>query len=433
MTIVNWKTVFTAAALMIGSSFVEAAPPLDYEEAPVSYSEARPQNALTELQDQLQAGKATLPYADDFGYLLPMLKALDVPVSSQMLPFSKTSLQRPLIGPDRPRALYFNDDAYVGYVQDGMLEMMVTDPKLGLVFYTLEQTPVEVPRIERQVARCMTCHASTRTKNIPGLLVRSMHVDPEGLPVISAGSFRTDHSSPLAQRWGGWYVTGQHGTAKHLGNFHLPDSKRPKKPVENKAGQNRSTLAGLTNTDAYPRPHSDLVALLVFEHQIDAHNYLIRTHYAWHIDEVRGKTNQAAAVWKQEADQLVKHLLFDKEAKLESPVQGTSGFQTEFAKRGPFDSQGRSLRQFDLKQRLFQYPCSYMIYSQAFQSLAQPVRAYVYRRLKAVLTGDDLGSLSHEMSEKDRQNLLEILPATIPELKMVWKQPADSVDAGGLR
>lgn len=302
-----------------------------------------------------------------------------------------------------------------------MIEMMVSDEKLGLVFYTLEQTSAQ-PQFQRQVARCMTCHSSTRTKNVPGLLVRSMFVDPKGLPVISAGSFRTDHSSPLSKRWGGWYVTGTHGETTHMGNFHLPSSKRPKKTVVNTAGTNITDLSKLTNIAAYPAPHSDIVVLMVFEHQIDAQNFMIRTNYAWQIDAHRGEEQKADAVWKREAEQLVKHLLFGGEAKLKFPIQGTSAFADEFVGHGPFDSQDRSLRQFDLQQRLFKFPCSYMIYSAAFQSLRLPVRTHVYKQLHQILKGTDHSNEYAGLSFSDRQNLLSILPETVPELKRVWER-----------
>lgn len=405
----------------VRSGLLWATPPLDFEEEPINYNSAAPQNMITELQKELDANKKTWKYADDFGYLIPLLKELKIPISSQMLTFAKTSMQRPLIGTERPRSIYFNDDAYVGYVQDGLIEMMVSDEKLGLVFYTLEQTSAQ-PQFQRQVARCMTCHSSTRTKNVPGLLVRSMFVDPKGLPVISAGSFRTDHASPLSKRWGGWYVTGTHGKTTHMGNFHLPSSKRPKKPIENTAGTNISDLSKLTNITAYPAPHSDIVALMVFEHQIDAQNFMIRTNYAWQIDAHRGEEQKADAVWKREAEQLMKHLLFVGEAKLKFPIQGTSTFADEFAGRGPFDSEGRSLRHFDLQQRLFKSPCSYMIYSAAFQSLPLPVRTHVYEQLHQILTGTDQSNEYADLTFSDRQNLLSMLPETVPELKRVWER-----------
>ncbi|MCA9086577.1 MAG: hypothetical protein KDA81_21115 [Planctomycetaceae bacterium] len=353
-----------------------AAPPLDFENEPINYTSATPDNVVSQLQAAIDRGDCSLAFEDQFGYLRAVLKQLDVPESSQMLTFLKSSLQRPLIGPENARALYFGDDAYVGYVPDGMLEIIVTDPKLGMVFYTLEQDPAG-PKFERQVARCMTCHSSSRTRNIPGLQVRSMMTDPEGEPVISAGSFRTDHSSPLNKRWGGWFVTGTHGEARHLGNFRLPDKKRPKQPVDNAAGANITDLSSLTDLSKHLTPHSDIVALMVFEHQIDAHNLMTRTSYAWQIDVHKQREAAEDAVWKQEADKLVDHLLFKDELKLDHPIQGTSRFVQDFASRCSDSAPESSRRKFDLQTRLFCSPVSYTVESHMFRNLPQPVRDYV--------------------------------------------------------
>lgn len=418
--------ILMVVAVMLVRSPLWAAPPLDFEAAPISYSRTAPENVITRLQRELDSGETQLSFTDKFGYLPALLEELKIPLSSQMLTFSKTSLQRPLIDPQRPRALYFNDDAYVGYVQKGLIEMIVPDEKLGLVFYTLEQKPGQ-PQFRRQVARCMTCHSSTRTQNIPGLLVRSMFVDPEGQPVISAGSYRTDHSSPLAQRWGGWYVTGTHGAARHLGNFHLPSARRPRQPVENQDGLNLLTLSKLTGIAAYPTAHSDIVALMVLEHQIDAHNLIVRTNYAWQIDVQQGAEQKADALWRAEAAQLVRHLLFETEVELEYPIKGTSAFTAEFTAQGTVDSEGRSLRQFDLQRRLFRYPCSYMIESASFQALPEVVRLDIYRRLRMMLTGRDAAAALQKLSDTDRQNLLMILPETLPALKQCWEEMKDQM------
>ncbi|MCA9048071.1 MAG: hypothetical protein KDA89_05050 [Planctomycetaceae bacterium] len=357
-----------------------AAPPLDFESAPINYTSATPNNVVSQLQAAIDHGNKSLPFEDQLGYLRSVLKELDVPESSQMLTFLKSSLQRPLIGPDNARALYFGDDAYVGYVPDGMLEIIVTDPKLGMMFYTLEQDSAG-PKFQRQVARCMTCHSSSRTKNIPGLQVRSMMTDPDGEPVISAGSFRTDHSTALHKRWGGWFVTGTHGEARRLGNFRLPDKKRPREPVNNIAGANITDLSSLTDLSKHLTPHSDIVALMVFEHQIDAHNLMTRTNYAWQIDIHNQRETTEDAVWKQEADKLVEHLLFKNELKLEHAIQGTGSFAQELAERCSNSEPASFRRKFDLQTKLFQSPVSYTVESKMFQNLPQPVQDYVQHKL----------------------------------------------------
>ncbi|RCS40775.1 hypothetical protein DTL42_25780 [Bremerella cremea] len=376
----GWLSL-VVVCLVVRGSF---AAPLDYEEAPIHYSQATPETAISRLQTELESGQRQLISSGDQGYLRAVLQELEVPESSQMLTFLKSSMQRPLIEPQNPRALYFGDDAYVGYVPGGILELIVPDPRLGLVFYTMEAHNGQ-PMIQHQVARCMTCHASSRTKRIPGLQARSMFTDPTGQPVISAGSFRTDHSSPLEKRWGGWFVSGTHGETAHLGNMQLPDSKRPKQPVVNTHGLNVTDLSSLTDVSKHLTPHSDIVALLVFEHQIDAHNWMVRVNYAYQLGQHQPESESSPPNWQAEADALVKHLLFIDENPLKQPVQGTSDFASEFARRGPFDSQGRSLREFDLSTRIFKYPCSYTIHCQLFQALPAEARQYVLGQMQTAL------------------------------------------------
>src|SRR5262249_53739144 len=127
---------------------------------------------------------------------------------------------------------------------------------------------------------------------------------------------------------------------------------------------------------------------------------------------------------KNAGEPLVKYLLFSGEAALTEPVRGTSGFAAEFARRGPRDGKGRSLRDFDLRRRLVAYPCSYVIYPPAFAGLPGPVKDYVYRRLWEVLTGKDTGADFAHLSAADRQAILEILRATKPDLPDYWKAPS---------
>jgi hypothetical protein len=67
--------------------------------------------------------------------------------------------------------------------------------------------------------------------------------------------------------------------------------------------------------------------------------------------------------------------------KLEHPVTGDSGFAEKFAASGPRDKRGRSLRDFDLKTRIFRYPLSYMVYSETFDALPAPARDRLLRKL----------------------------------------------------
>ena len=407
----------------------------DFDRAPIEYKTSRPDTAVAALQKRLDAGTAKLTFAGDRGYLASVLKELDVPASSQILVFSKTSFQRDRITPKTPRALYFNDDTYVGFCLRGdVLEFSAVDPKLGTVFYTLDQDPDVKPVFVRQRDNCLTCHASTATGNVPGHLVRSVFTDRTGLPILSAGSLRTDQTRPFAERWGGWYVTGTHGKQKHRGNWIVENAKEPE-AEGNAGGQNVTELKSRFTVANYLTPHSDLVALLVFEHQTGCQNRIAQammgTRQAQHYEaslnrefgEPAGKRWESAVRRiESAAEELVRHLLFCGEAKLEGPIAGTSGFAKEFAARGPFDKQGRSLREFDLDTRMFKYPCSYLVYSKAFAGLPAEVKALVLKRLHEVLTGKDKSQAFAHLSAADRKAVLEILRDTLPDLPDYWKE-----------
>ncbi|MCA9040178.1 MAG: hypothetical protein KDA65_07535 [Planctomycetaceae bacterium] len=391
---------------------------LNFETEPILYSRTEPENSLTNLQQKIDEGTSSLSYDSNHGYLSAILSELEVSPTSQLLVFSKTSVQRAHITPKTPRAIYFNDDLYVAVVPGGFLEFIVPDPKLGLAFYRLDQNPEQV-QFKQEIARCMTCHSSSRTRNIPGLQARSMFVDPAGMPVVSAGSFRTTQASPLSERWGGWYVTGTHGTAQHMGNFHLPDNKRPRKPIINETGLNQVELATHFDLKDYITPHSDIVALMVFEHQLDMHNQFSRIQYAWRIAKHESKPEE---YWKNECDTLLQQMLFVDEVKLTDPVAGTSGFAEYFAALGPENKGRHSLRQFNLSTRLFEYPCSYMIYSDSFDMLPQPAQEYIYVRLHELLHTTEIPESFERLRNYNRPAIARILMQTKPDLATIWNE-----------
>ena len=228
---------------------------------------------VSRLQKRLDAGKARLEHGSERGYLDSVLRELDVPTSSQTLVFSKTSFQLKRISPRSPRTVYFGDDVYIGWVRGGdVIELSAVDPKLGGTFYTLEQKPSEEgPKFVRRQYECLQCHASTLTKGVPGHVVRSVYSAPDGTPLLREGTYLTDHTSPLEERWGGWYVSGTHGKARHLGNqfVRAGDDARA---LDNEAGANVTDLSARFDTTSYLTPHSDIVALLVLEHQTAMHN-----------------------------------------------------------------------------------------------------------------------------------------------------------------
>jgi hypothetical protein len=425
----------TVALVMLAAWGALPAMADEFEREPINYSTTIPVNAVTRLQQRLDSGQAHLAFDREQGYLRSLLHELGVRESSQVLVFSKTSLQRHRIGPKTPRALYFSDDLYVGYCRVGsVMELSVADAKLGTVFYTLDQQPAQRPRFVRQTDSCLLCHGSSQTRGVPGHLIRSVYPDREGHPILSAGSSRVEQTTPLEKRWGGWYVTGMHGKQTHLGNLLLNERREPEE-VAKLGGLNVTNLADRFDTAAYPTGHSDLVALLVLEHQAEMHNLITRANFqgrlavyeeaALNKELGRSGDYQSETTYrriKSVGEPLLKYLLFSGEAQLTEPVRGTSDFAAEFAVRGPRDSRGRSLRELDLQRRLFKYPCSYLIYSEAFDGLPGPVKEYVLRRLYVVLSGQDYTHEYDHLTAEDRQAILEILRETKRDLPDYWRQ-----------
>ncbi len=407
--------------------------PLDH--AAIQYATAALDDPVTRLKRRISEGKVSLSFEPDHGYLPALLKELDVPVSSQVLVFSKTSFQAPRISPRTPRALYFKDDVSLGWVRGGdVLEIATTDPRQGTIFYTIDQEEASKPRIERR-GECLQCHASPGTVGVPGLVVRSIYPEPSGMPLFHAGSFVTDHRSPLNQRWGGWYVTGTHGSQRHMGNVFVMDRDHPDK-LDMEAGANVTDLTGRFDTGAFLSSHSDIIALMVLEHQTRMTSLITRlafeTRMALHdqkaINQALGRpaeelTDSTKRRIGNVAEALVKYMLFVEETALEDPIKGTSGFAAEFAKKGPRDSSGRSLRELEATTRLFRYPCSYLIYSEAFDALPVAAKDRVYRRLWEILSGQDQSSTFARLSNTDRRNILEILLETKPGLPDYFRSP----------
>jgi hypothetical protein len=421
--------------LVLAAGFLPAAAAQEYEREPIRYSESEPLNRVSKLIDRVRTDPSKLSYEPHFGYLRSLLAELNVSEQSQVLVFSKTSLQRHRISPRTPRALYFSDDVYVGYCQQGdVLEISAVDPQLGTVYYTLDQHDETSPRITRQGDNCLICHGSSQTKEVPGHLVRSVFSDAGGQPILASGTYRIDHTSPLSQRWGGWYVTGTHGTQKHLGNLIVKSRELPDENIDNSTGQNVTDLSPFFPPNSYLTPHSDLVALMVLEHQAAGHNLLVRANFqtrqALHYQQALNRElgEPAGHVWdstrsriKSVCEPLVEYLLFSGEASLTAPLVGTSQFAEEFARRGPRDSRGRSLRDFDLARRMFRYPCSYLVYSDSFAALPSEAKEYVWRRMDEILHGKDDSPKFAHLSAADRQAILEIVAETLPDAPAGWR------------
>ena len=399
----------------------------DSEHPVINYTKTETTDPISRLQKRIDSGEFRPAYYGRHGYLRSVLEALKIPVSSQMLVFSKTSFQHDLISPESPRALYFNDSVSVGWVQGGsVLEIAASDPQLGTVFYTLAQNRVTKPRFERQTNECLQCHGGGMTRDVPGYMFRSVFARADGQPEFRAGTKLTTDQSPISERWGGWYVTGKHGEMRHMGNVFAKGGEEV--TLDRERGANITDLAPLFNTSPYLGKTSDIVALMVAEHQAQTYNYITRANYLTRIaldydaqlnkEWNRPKDYRSEGVTRRIAsacEALVRAMLFVEEAPLTAQITGTSGFAEQFARQAPFDKKGRSLHQLDLATRLMRYPCSYLIYSEAFTALPPLAKETIYRRLQEILTGKETGKEFAHLTLTDKQAIHEILTDTCPD------------------
>jgi len=374
----------------------------------IAYSAQASHDPVGEVSQQLRDGKLSLRRDGTSGYLRSVLDALHVPVESQIVIFNPDSVQGRRITPANPRSLFFNDRVAVGWVRGGFIELAAQDPSQGVVFYTLEQAFIGQPHFQRNDG-CLTCHYSYGSAGVPGMLARSTQ------------QFNVTHRLPIEKRWGGWYVTGNLGAARHLGNI---DIKRLFDDAPPSNTLNWPSLQGKFDLDGYLSPYSDVVALMIFDHQMHMMNLLSRIGWEARVaDYRRGKSEERLRADGDDpadtpvpldaaAREVVDYMLFVDEAPLPGRIRGSSGFAEQFAATGPRDRQGRSLRDFDLERRTFRYPLSYMIYSPLFDSLPAAARDAIYARLFDVLSGKDRSRAYARLSAADRTAVVDILKDT---------------------
>lgn len=392
----------------------------------IGYATKPANDPVAQLNRKVQDGQAQLKFEGPQGYLRSLLDRLVIPVESQMVVFSKTSLQMHLISPHNPRSIFFNDRVAVAWVpREPFIEVAAEDPEQGVVFYTLDQKPWGKPEFIRH-DECLVCHESYSTLGVPGMQIRSVFPAPDGRQMRQFGDYTSDHRSPFEERWGGWYVTGKQIPPRHLGNATVTG---PDTPESFGGNPPMGSVQVDLNAGSYFSPHSDIVALMVFDHQVQMINLL--TRMGWDIRfalyEERASPqllaggpafhgDLAARLLRDGSRELVDYLLFIDEAPLGGKIQGASGFAEVFESRGPRDRKGRSLREFDLEHRLMRYPCSYMIYAEAFDRLPAQAKDAIYQRMWQILSGQEKDVKYARLSLADRQAIVEILRDTKTDL-----------------
>jgi len=417
-----------------------------YEQSPMNYSASQPKDAITRLQARMAGGAVKLA-GNDRALVAELLRELNVPIESQVLVFSKTSLQRQKISPDRPRALYFSDECYVGWVPSGLVEVTTIDPLLGPVFYQLDpgEARADATHAFKRDADCLRCHGGTFVRDIPGVFVRSLHTDVNGETLLRGGSEVVDFRTPFTNRWGGWYVTGKHGDTLHRGNV-FSEEKNNELVVDFKRGANITSLDKFFDTRRYLTNSSDIVALLVLEHQTAMQNTITRAgmncrrmleyQAALQREMKLTSTNELAfesvrSVFAGAVRDLLDDLLFYQEAELPAGLQGAPEFQQAFRAGAPRTAKGESLKDFSLKGRLFQNRCSYLIYSESFRALPELLKRRVYARLEQILTASGVEPRYAYLGDEERAQIARILRETHPELRTLPVTTARSEAGSG--
>ena len=422
-------------SLLVLSSLPSPAQRVEYEEEPHNYFSRELRDDCTLLDRELQAGRKKLDLSTNRVMLDSVLQAMNISPATQVLVFSKTSLQRDRITPATPRAIYFDDENYVGWVPGGVMELTGMDPEAGAVFYFLnpDRPDRAVPRLDRP-ENCLDCHGGSMTDNLPGLMIRSVYPDGDGSPLLQAGTSLTDPTSPIPTRWGGWYVTGQHGAMRHMANATATSSDG-QVTMDRERGANKKSLAEYFDTSRYPRGDSDIVALMVLEHQVAMHNALTAASYQVRIaqwrqaalrkelgePETNEYTGSALLVANSHVKKVLRALLYCGEAPLpEGGIEGGPDFQETFRSRRLAGSGGKSLRDFQLLNRLFKYRCSYLIYSRMWDGLPEKFRGMLYHKLFEILTTETPEQEYQHLGAAERRDILEILRATKKGLPDYW-------------
>jgi len=389
----------------------------NFDEPPHNYHSAPLKDRFTKLKASLESGRIPLDHSSEKAFVVSLLRALDIPASSQMLVFSTTSLQLRFITPRNPRAIFFNDGLYVGYIPGAKIEILSMDPELGAIFYIFDipadSRPIAIERSER----CVNCHTREETGFVPGLVIKSVIPGPTGGSLKTFRKEQTGHGIPFVERFGGWYVTGDREIAQKWGNVIGRYSGEEISRNVIKPGQ-------LFDFAKYPVATSDILPQLVLEHQAGFANRVLQASYrartAFYLD--KGNLTPAHyAELDEQARIVVRYLLFADEVPLPAGgVEGDPAFRADFAKAGRVAPGGASLREFDLRTRLFRNRCSYMIYSPEFEGLPARMKQQIYIRLREALSVEIPVKEYAYLPAAEKRAIHAILKGTLSDLPAGW-------------
>ena len=404
----NARLILLGLALAAGAARAEEAVRHRFTEAPHNYYSREPRDAFSRFLTRLDSGEIQLDAGSDQAQLVSLLRALDVPVSSQLLVYSATSFQGGLIRPANPRALYFNDEVYVGYVPGGRFEVAAIDPDLGPVFRIFRPVQNGRPEVTRS-ERCMNCHAGRTSRQVPGLVAESVICAASGASLDGFRREQVGHTIPLSERLGGWHVTGAHEHGAHLGNLIGEAAPGGYRRLPDAPGS-------LFNWANYPARTSDLLPHLLHEHQLGFHNLVTLAVY-----RTRDALDAGHGIIRAEdrpllddlAHQLTRYLLFAGEAALPAGgVQPDADYLRDFQTRRIATASGASLRDLDLRTRLLRYRCSYMIHTASFAALPVEFKERVLAQLTAALREENGGADFAYLPALEKRAIYAILRET---------------------
>ena len=260
---------------------------------------------------------------------------------------------------------------------------------------------------------CLSCHDNRSTLEVPGLIARSNTVGADGNVLSQDPGHEVSHRTPHPDRWGGWFVTAEDGIPPyqqrgHAGNITFGDRGVTSNQVL------VEWMDSAPETRGYFSSSSDIVSLLVFDHQAHASNLLTRLNWEARAASSEGRAPDDGVI-RALVNELAEYFLFASEAPLQIPLTARAGFAEHLQARIPKDRLGRSFAQLELVDRLLRYPCSYMIYSEAFDGLPRGVKASVYARMREILSASEAPAGRTRVSAADRLAVLEILRDTRPD------------------
>ena len=403
----------------------------DYELEPHGYFSKDAKDPVTLLMKRVQRGEVLIKEPNGKPLVERLLRELGLNKDTQILVFSRTSLQRREVSYSNPRALYFNESVYLGWMPNGRIEIASFDPELGPIFYFQRELDDASSPLLARTRSCLGCHAGDATNFLPGSLGRSVYPDESGRSLKSIDDYRrSGHHIPLHDRYGGWFVSGNHGAMRHMGNA-IASREGGKITIDREQFANLEKLDRFFSTEAYPAPGSDIAALLVFDHQVTMHHRLVEAAYRARqslfdskldpkeTDVSKLSKGRSTDEFLEGRDKVVDYLLFRDETPIPK-VSCDPAFRRAFSANRIADRRKRSLKDLRLDGRIFENRCSYMIYSPTFDQFPPMLKGAIYARIHEILTSPKPVEGFDYLGKEEKRRILEILDETKEDLPPGW-------------